>query len=84
MNLKLRFSNSKVKFIGRAILTSGAGGTVHDDSCRYKGITIRKPFDCMIASVAIENDIALLHNDKDFQPIEKRCGLKVLSLTEKK
>jgi hypothetical protein len=35
MNLKQRFSNSKVKFIGRAILTSGAGGAVHDDSCRY-------------------------------------------------
>ncbi len=47
---------------------------------RKKGITIRKPLDCMIASVAIENDIPLLHNDKDFQTIEKRCGLKVLSL----
>jgi hypothetical protein len=48
---------------------------------RKKGITIRKPLDCMIASVAIENDIPILHNDKDFQPIEKRCGLKVLSLS---
>ncbi len=51
---------------------------------RKKGITIRKPLDCLIASVAIENDIPLLHNDKDFQPIEKRCGLKVLSSTEKR
>ncbi len=49
-----------------------------------KAITIRKSLDCMIASVAIENDIPLLHNDKDFQPIEKHCSLKVLSLTEKK
>jgi predicted nucleic acid-binding protein len=49
---------------------------------RSKGITIRKSLDCMIASVAIENDIPLLHNDKDFQPIEKHCSLKVLSLTE--
>ena len=47
---------------------------------RKKGLTIRKPLDCMIASAAIENDILLLHNDKDFQPIEKHCGLKVLSL----
>ena len=46
---------------------------------RKKGITIRKPLDCMIASTAIENDIPLLHNDKDFRPIEKHCGLKVLS-----
>jgi len=51
---------------------------------RSKGITIRKSLDCMIASVAIENDIPLLQNDKDFQPIEKHCSLKVLSLPEKR
>ena len=46
---------------------------------RKKGITIKKPVDCMIAAVAIENDIPLLHNDKDFVPIEKHLGLKTLS-----
>ena len=46
---------------------------------RRKGITIRNSIDCMIASVAIENDIILLHNDKDFVPIEKHIGLKVLT-----
>ncbi|MEN6507949.1 MAG: PIN domain nuclease [Smithella sp.] len=45
-------------------------------SLRQKGITIRKPVDCMIASVALENEIALLDNDKDFDPIEKCCGMK--------
>ena len=44
---------------------------------RKKGITVRKPLDCMIASVAIENNIPLLHDDKDFQPIEKYCGLEI-------
>jgi len=29
----------------------------------------------MIAAVAIENDIPLLHNDKDFIPIENHFGL---------
>jgi len=43
---------------------------------RRRGITIRKSVDCMIASVAIENDIPLLHNDKDFEAIEEYCGLK--------
>ena len=43
---------------------------------RKKGITTRKPLDCMIASVAIENDIPLLHNDRDFKPIEKYYGLR--------
>ena len=46
---------------------------------RRKGITRRKPVDCMIAAVAIENDIPLLHNDKDFIPIEKHFGLKRLT-----
>ena len=43
---------------------------------RRKGITIRKSVDCMIASVAIENDIPFLHKDKDFEAIEKHFGLK--------
>lgn len=42
---------------------------------RRKGITIRKSVDCMIASIAIENEIPLLHNDKDFLPIEKNFDL---------
>ena len=46
---------------------------------RKKGITIRQPLDCMIAATAIENDLPLLHNDKDFLPIAKYCGLKVLT-----
>jgi predicted nucleic acid-binding protein len=50
------------------------------DMCRMlrrKGITIKKPLDCMIASVALENGVPLLHNDKDFRPIERHCGLRV-------
>lgn len=43
---------------------------------RQKGITIRKPVDCMIASTAIEYNIPLLHNDRDFIPIEQHCGLR--------
>jgi predicted nucleic acid-binding protein len=52
-------------------------------SLRRKGVTIRKPLDCMIASVAIEHGIALLHNDRDFDPIETHCGLKVVRVSEK-
>jgi len=46
-------------------------------SLRKKGITIRKPVDCMIASVAIEYDIQLLHNDRDFDHIAKRSKLRI-------
>jgi predicted nucleic acid-binding protein len=48
---------------------------------RRQGVTIRKAVDCMIASVAIEHTIPLLHNDRDFDPIEKLCGLKVVRMS---
>lgn len=47
-------------------------------SLRRRGITIRKPIDCMIAAVAIEHNVPLLHKDRDFDPIETNCGLRVL------
>ena len=46
-------------------------------SLRKKGNTIRKPVDCMIASVAIEHDIHLLHNDPDFDHIAKHLKLRI-------
>lgn len=44
-----------------------------------RGITVRKTIDCMIAAVAVEYKIPLLHNDNDFDPIVKYCGLKCLA-----
>ena len=34
--------------------------------CRRQGITIRSTIDCLIAQVAIEHNLRLLHNDRDF------------------
>ena len=45
---------------------------------RLRGITIHKTLDCMIAAVAIENNASLLHNDRDFDPIEKYYKLNVI------
>ncbi|MDC9714554.1 MAG: PIN domain-containing protein [Gammaproteobacteria bacterium] len=39
--------------------------------CRQKGITIRSTIDCLVAQCAIENNLILLHNDKDFKQIAK-------------
>jgi len=47
-------------------------------SLRKRGITIRKPNDCLIAAYALLSDLAVLHNDHDFAPIEQYFGLKVL------
>ena len=47
---------------------------------RKKGVTIRKPIDCMIASVAIEHNLPLLHNDRDFDNIAKHSKLKTVKV----
>jgi len=42
---------------------------------RSKGITIRKTPDLIIGTWCIENDVALLHNDRDFAPMVEYLGL---------
>lgn len=44
---------------------------------RKKGVTIRKPNDCLIAYYAISNDIELVHNDSDFDLIAQHTSLKI-------
>ncbi len=44
---------------------------------RKKGLTVRKPNDCLIAASCIEFNIPLLHNDKDFDNIAKHTSLKI-------
>jgi predicted nucleic acid-binding protein len=45
-------------------------------NCRRKGVTIRSTIDCIIAQTAIEYDLLLLHNDRDFDAIAKIVALK--------
>jgi len=47
---------------------------------RKKGITIRKTIDVIISTFCIENELLLLHNDKDFFPLEKYLGLQSVVL----
>jgi predicted nucleic acid-binding protein len=43
---------------------------------RKKGVTIRKSTDCLIAQIAIENDILLVHIDSDFELIAQNSTLR--------
>jgi predicted nucleic acid-binding protein len=45
---------------------------------RKAGITVRKTLDCFIATYCIENNIELLHCDRDFNPFEQHLGLQVI------
>ncbi len=51
-------------------------------SLHHKGITINKINDCLIASICIDNNIPLLHNDKDFDNIAKHTSLKIYKITQ--
>lgn len=44
---------------------------------RKNGITIRSTTDCLIAQIAIENHLPLLHNDKDYDEIAKISKLQI-------
>lgn len=46
-------------------------------SCRRKGVTIRSTIDCLIAQIAIEHELLLLHNDKDFTAMASVVGLHI-------
>ncbi|PPK64130.1 hypothetical protein B0F88_12821 [Methylobacter tundripaludum] len=45
---------------------------------RKQGVPIRKTIDTMIATFCIENELPLLHSDKDFQPFQQFLGLQVV------
>jgi len=48
--------------------------------CRWQGVTVRSPHDCPIAALAVEHDLPLLHDDRDFgriARIEPRLWLSV-------
>jgi len=42
---------------------------------RALGITVRKDVDMLIGTWCIENNVPLLHNDRDFRPMVEHLGL---------
>lgn len=45
---------------------------------RGQGITIRRTIDLLIGTFCIERGHLLLHNDRDFDPMASRLGLRIL------
>lgn len=50
--------------------THADAGALHA-RCRWAGLTPRSPHDCLIAQLAIENGVPLLHDDRDFEHIAR-------------
>jgi predicted nucleic acid-binding protein len=47
---------------------------------RKNGITVRKTIDVIIGTFCIEHEFPLLHNDRDFDPMEKYLGLHIYKI----
>ena len=45
--------------------------------CRKKGLTIRSTIDCLIAQIAMEHDLLLLHSEQDFHLMANVIPLKI-------
>lgn len=50
---------------------------------RVKGVTIRNSVDCMIAAVCVENNVRLLHNDRDFDLIAQHFDLSFVDVEQR-
>ncbi len=46
-------------------------------TCRKKGITIYRTIDTIISAVAMENNLSIFHNDRDFDHIASCTNLKL-------
>jgi len=62
-------------FVGRDMAMAAAENY---RALRRQGITVRKTIDVLIATFCIENGFGLIHNDRDFDPMEQLLGLRVL------
>lgn len=47
-------------------------------SLRSKGISVRSTIDALIATRCIEDDLQLLHSDRDFEPFSRHLGLQTV------
>ena len=75
--VKLYFDNL-TRIIEDPYIVAGEAADLYRQ-LRRKGITVRKPNDCLIAAYAIKNKVALLHDDRDFQLIAEHSSLKLVS-----
>lgn len=46
-------------------------------TCRRRGETVRKLIDCLIAAVAVREDLPVLHTDVDFEVLARHTALSV-------
>lgn len=48
--------------------------------CRREGVTLRSQLDCLIAAVAIREDLPVLHADRDYDLIAQHTPLRIAAV----
>lgn len=64
------FSTQRQLLCENVLRTHRAAARLYFD-CRRQGFTPRSTIDCLIAQIAVEHGVALLHDDRDFEHIAK-------------
>ena len=64
-----------IPMVGRAIALKSAE---NNRSLRRRGVTVRKTIDVIIGTFCIYYQLPLLHDDRDFDPMVKFLGLKIV------
>ena len=59
------------------VATHVAAARIYYD-CRRRGLTVRSTLDCVVAQIAIEHGVPLLHDDRDYDAIARVRELKTL------
>jgi len=68
----------------QALVHAGDALAVHRQAarifydCRRRGLTVRSTIDCFIAQLALDHDLVLLHDDRDYDAIRRVRPLKTL------
>lgn len=63
------------ELVGKEIAVAAAANF---RSLRRRGVMVRKTIDLLIGTFCLENDLELLHADRDFEAMREHLGLRVV------
>jgi hypothetical protein len=66
-----------MEMVGKSVAIKSA---INYRFLRKKGVTVRKTIDVMIGTFCIHHHFSLLHDDRDFDPLEKYLKLKTIRI----
>ncbi len=69
----------EIPFMAMGGRTLAVESALNYRALRKKGVTVRKTIDVMIGTFCVHYQLPLLHDDRDFDPMVKFLGLKIVT-----